>query len=54
MGWYLLRFCDDIPQVGDYVGVTASGSRVAAAFVLPETNSPSSRATVYVALREVR
>ena len=54
MGSYLLRFADDIPQIGDYVGVTALGSRVASAFVLPETNSPTSRATVYVALSEVR
>jgi hypothetical protein len=54
MGSYLLRFCDDIPQIGDYVGVTATGARVASAFVLPETDSPTSRATVYVALSEVR
>jgi hypothetical protein len=54
MGSYLARFADDISQVGDYVGVAASGSRVASAFVLPETNSPASRATVYFALSEVR
>jgi hypothetical protein len=50
MGSYLLRFADDIPQIGDYVGIAASPSRVAAAFVLPETNNPTSRATVYVAI----
>jgi hypothetical protein len=54
MGSYLLRFCDEIPQIGDYVGLAATGSRVAAAFVLPQTAEPTSRATVYGALSDVR
>jgi hypothetical protein len=54
MGSYLLRFCDDIPQIGDYIGLAASGSRLASAFVLPATDSPTSRATGYVALSEIR
>jgi hypothetical protein len=49
MGSYLLRFCDqDTPQPGDYCGIAAAGSRVVAAFVLPETEVPTSRSTVYV------
>ena len=36
MGSYLLRFRDEIPHIGDDVGVAATGSRVAAAFVLPD------------------
>ncbi len=54
MGSALARYCDDIPQAGDYVGVSAVGSRVAAAFVLPESSVPTSRATVYVAVNDVR
>lgn len=54
MGSYLLRFCDEIPQIGDYVGIAATESRVAAAFVLPETAEPTSRATLYVSLSDVR
>ncbi len=54
MGSYLARFCDEIPQIGDYVGIAATGSRVASAFVLPETVEPTSRATVHVALSDVR
>jgi len=53
MGSYLARFADDIPQIGDYVGLAVSKSRVASAFVLPETNVPTSKATVYVALSDV-
>ena len=54
MGNFLLRFCDDIPQIGDYVGIAATGSRVAAAFVLPESDRPNSRATNHVALHDMR
>jgi hypothetical protein len=54
MGSYLARFCDEIPQVGDYVGIAATESRVATAFVLPESAEPTSRATVYVALSDAR
>jgi hypothetical protein len=54
MGSYLARFCDEIPQIGDYVGIAATGSRVASAFVLPKTAEPTSRATVHVALSDVR
>ena len=54
MGSYLLRFCDEIPQVGDYVGIATSGSRIATAFVLPEATEPTSRATVYVSLGDLR
>ena len=53
MGSYLLRFCDEIPQIGDYVGIAATGSRVAAAFILPEKVEPTSRATLYVSLSDV-
>ncbi|MEZ4584825.1 MAG: sialidase family protein [Gemmatimonadales bacterium] len=54
MGSYLLRFCDEIPQIGDYVGLAVAGSRVGAAFVLPESVEPTSRATVHVSLSDVR
>ena len=54
MGSYLLRFCDEVPQIGDYVGIAATESLVATAFVLPERVEPTSRATVYVALSDVR
>ncbi len=54
MGTFILRNCDDIAQAGDYVGVAAVGSRIAAAFVLPETDKPTSRATVHVAIADVR
>jgi hypothetical protein len=51
MGSFLLRFCDqDMAQVGEYVGIVAAGTRVAAAFVLPETDDPTSAATVSVAV----
>ena len=54
MGSYLLRFADEIPQVGDYVGISASESRIATTFALPERVDPTSRATVLVALTDVR
>lgn len=54
MGSYLARFCDEIPQIGDYVGLAATKARIASAFVLPETVEPTSRATVHVALSDVR
>jgi hypothetical protein len=50
LGAYLLRFCDDTPQIGDYVGLAAAGNRLAAAFIFPETDDPSSPETAYVAL----
>ena len=54
LGTYLLRFADDAPQIGDYVGIAATGARVAAAFVLPESGRADSRATIYVALQDMR
>lgn len=54
MASYMFRFSDqDTPQIGDYVGLAAVGSRVGAAFVLPATEVPTSRATVFVAIDEI-
>jgi hypothetical protein len=49
-GNYLLRHCTDVVQVGDYAGIAAAGGHVAAAFVLPENDDPTSTPTAYVAL----
>jgi hypothetical protein len=43
MGSYLLRFSDEIPQVGDYVDIAAAGSRIPTAFIPPEALAPTSR-----------
>jgi hypothetical protein len=49
-GSYTLALCDDVAHAGHYVGLAAAQSRVVAAFVLPETDEPLSRATAYVAV----
>jgi hypothetical protein len=51
-GNYALRRCDDIAQVGDYVGLAAHETRVAAAFVLPESDDWASTTTAYAAVRD--
>ncbi len=53
LGSYLLRSCSDAAQVGDYVGIAAAGSRVVAAFILPETDDPTSTARAYVAVHDM-
>jgi hypothetical protein len=45
---YLAAHCSDVANLGDYMGLAAEGSRVAAAFVLPETDDPLSTPTLYV------
>jgi hypothetical protein len=48
-GTHAMVYCDDIGQIGDYIGIAATPSRVAAVFILPETDEPTSTATAYVA-----
>jgi hypothetical protein len=48
-GAHELVYCDDVAQTGDYIGIAATSSRVAAVFILPETDEPTSTATAYVA-----
>jgi hypothetical protein len=49
-GGYELRGAADIAMVGDYVGLAAVGSQVAAAIVLPETDDWRSELTAYAGI----
>lgn len=51
-GSHLLAYCDDVAHPGDYIGIAATPSHVASAFILPETEDPISRATAYIAIED--
>jgi hypothetical protein len=53
-GAHELVYCHDVAQTGDYIGIGATPERVAAVFILPETDEPTSTATAYVATEETR
>jgi hypothetical protein len=53
MGTFLLRFVKDVAPVGDYIGISAVGNRVAASFILPENDDPGSTPTAYVGVLDL-
>jgi hypothetical protein len=52
-GGYQLRSAKDIIIVGDYVGLAGTGTRVLAAFVLPD-GGPGSKQTAHAAVLDER
>jgi hypothetical protein len=51
-GSALMLYCGDVAHIGDYIGCAGTPDRVAAVFILPETDEPLSTATAYVALAQ--
>jgi hypothetical protein len=52
-GSALMLYVGDVAHVGDYIGIAATADRVAAVFILPEDDVPTSTATAYVAIADL-
>jgi hypothetical protein len=53
-GSALMLYVDDVAHIGDYIGISATRERVAAVFILPESDLPTSTATAWVATKDAR